>query len=301
MNMQILENPIPILFVYGTLLLSLLFLFPVCGCSKLSNRSFPFWLISFVLSLTGGWRYGIIEIQAILSVILMGLSSYYAGKETISRFLRSLLKGIIIFLTAVFFLHWIPGFSHPVLFSNVIISQSARPFSLYLHYDKAAAGLLLLAFQPYLLYPSSGWMNLVKKILPVTLITIFLVILFSIMLNFVAWNPKLPPFFLYWALPNLFFACLPEEAFFRGFIQNGLTQFLEGKKWGLAISLLIPSILFGAGHLAGGLPYAVLSAIAGLGYGWSYHRTKCIAASILTHFLLNTVHFLFFTYPCLNN
>ena len=37
----------------------------------------------------------------------------------------------------------------------------------------------------------------------------------------------------------------------------------------------------------------------GLGYGWVYLRTERIEASILTHFLLNCIHFVFFTYPAL--
>jgi len=43
----------------------------------------------------------------------------------------------------------------------------------------------------------------------------------------------------------------------------------------------------------------VLSTVAGLGYGWVYQRTGRIEASILTHFALNLVHFLLFTYPAL--
>jgi len=39
--------------------------------------------------------------------------------------------------------------------------------------------------------------------------------------------------------------------------------------------------------------------VAGIGYGWAYRRTGRIEASILTHFSLNSLHFLLFTYPAL--
>ncbi|MCI5120133.1 MAG: CPBP family intramembrane metalloprotease [Candidatus Electrothrix sp. AUS4] len=52
-------------------------------------------------------------------------------------------------------------------------------------------------------------------------------------------------------------------------------------------------------HYAGGVTYIVLATVAGLGYGWTYLRTEQLEASILTHFLLNCIHFVFFTYPAL--
>jgi hypothetical protein len=46
-----------------------------------------------------------------------------------------------------------------------------------------------------------------------------------------------------------------------------------------------------------GTSYALVATIAGFGYGWIFHLTKRIEASILAHYLLNAIHVLFFTYP----
>ena len=43
---------------------------------------------------------------------------------------------------------------------------------------------------------------------------------------------------------------------------------------------------------------AVASA-AGLGYGWIYASTRSIGAAVAVHAGLNTIHFLFFSYPAL--
>jgi uncharacterized protein len=43
----------------------------------------------------------------------------------------------------------------------------------------------------------------------------------------------------------------------------------------------------------------LLSSVAGMGYGWIYASTRSLAMSTLAHTGLNTVHFLFFTYPAL--
>ena len=63
--------------------------------------------------------------------------------------------------------------------------------------------------------------------------------------------------------------------------------------------LSVAAGLFGLVHAGGGPTYVVLATLAGVGYGWVFLRTGRIEASILTHFALNAVHFLGFTYPAL--
>ncbi|WP_419656688.1 putative CAAX protease family protein [Desulfosarcina variabilis str. Montpellier] len=50
---------------------------------------------------------------------------------------------------------------------------------------------------------------------------------------------------------------------------------------------------------AADLKYVILATAAGWGYGIIFQRTGSIDASIMTHFGLNTTHFIFFTYPAL--
>jgi hypothetical protein len=74
------------------------------------------------------------------------------------------------------------------------------------------------------------------------------------------------------------------------FIRNKLTQ--------LTVQF-VSALLFGAVHLAGGLPYTLLATVAGAGYAYCYHLTKRIEAPIVLHIALNAVHFVGFTYPAL--
>ena len=62
---------------------------------------------------------------------------------------------------------------------------------------------------------------------------------------------------------------------------------------------MIVSILFGLMHYMGGIKYIFLATIAGIGYGWIYNKTQYIESAIASHFCLNLVHFIFFTYPLL--
>ncbi|MCW8354408.1 CPBP family intramembrane metalloprotease [Marinomonas pontica] len=59
------------------------------------------------------------------------------------------------------------------------------------------------------------------------------------------------------------------------------------------------AMLFGIAHMGGGVEYAIVASVAGLGYGGVYYLTKRIEYAILCHFILNGLHFLFFTYPML--
>lgn len=93
--------------------------------------------------------------------------------------------------------------------------------------------------------------------------------------------------------------CVAEEGFFRGFVQKNLAMAFKNFKAGNLIAVIISALLFGFAHYAGGIAYSIWSTIAGLGYGWIYHKTNQIESSILTHFGLNVIHFLLFTYPAI--
>ena len=96
---------------------------------------------------------------------------------------------------------------------------------------------------------------------------------------------------------NLLFVCMAEEALFRGFVQKKLMAVWSKYSWGVWLAVGTASLLFGAAHYAGGDALVLTATFAGMGYGWLYYRTDSIEASIVAHFLLNLLHFFFFTYP----
>lgn len=99
-------------------------------------------------------------------------------------------------------------------------------------------------------------------------------------------------------MSNLFFCCVAEEGFSRGFLQHSLSQI--NSCYPSIIAIAVASFFFGLAHYQGGIYYILLATIAGIFYGWVYHVTKRIEASIITHFLLNLTHLLLFTYPALS-
>lgn len=82
---------------------------------------------------------------------------------------------------------------------------------------------------------------------------------------------------------------LPEELFFRGWMQN-----LLERRMGRVASLLVTACLFGLAHFNKRTPffnwrYVVLAAIAGIFYGRAWRADRRVAASTITHATVDTV------------
>ena len=198
-------------------------------------------------------------------------------------------------------MHRLPGFHNYVWLDRVVLSKGAVPFTLYVNFDKTLVGIFILGFchQP-LLRHAKQWAEAARRAMVIVPVHIALVAAGAAAIGYLTWQPKWDGSdFLRWSLVNLFFVCLSEEAFFRGFIQRELSTALRRTRSGTAIAVGVSAGLFGLAHFGGGVSYMVLAAAAGLGYAIVYERTRSIEMSMLAHFALNTVHFLLFTYPAL--
>jgi uncharacterized protein len=88
---------------------------------------------------------------------------------------------------------------------------------------------------------------------------------------------------------TFFFIAVPEELFFRGWMQNLLERRM-GRVWGLAVT----AILFGLSHFNKRAAhfnwrYVLLAAIAGVFYGCAWRQQRRVGASAVTHALVDTV------------
>jgi hypothetical protein len=92
---------------------------------------------------------------------------------------------------------------------------------------------------------------------------------------------------------TFFFIAVPEELFFRGWMQN-LLERRVGRGWALAGT----AVVFGLSHFnkrAGSFyghfngKYVLLAAIAGVFYGRAWRQERRVGASAVTHTLVDTV------------
>src|SRR6185437_16223995 len=97
-----------------------------------------------------------------------------------------------------------------------------------------------------------------------------------------------------WRLPvavlfTFFFIAVPEELFFRGWMQN-LLERRVGRGW----ALVVTAVVFGLSHFNKravhfNWRYVVLAAIAGVFYGRAWREERRVGASAVTHTLVDTV------------
>jgi uncharacterized protein len=103
------------------------------------------------------------------------------------------------------------------------------------------------------------------------------------------WLRQLPSAFLF----TFFFIAIPEELFFRGWLQN-----LLERRIGRYPALFATAILFGLSHfnkraVLFNWRYVLMAAIAGIFYGRAWRQQRRVAASAITHASVDTIWSLF--------
>jgi membrane protease YdiL (CAAX protease family) len=107
-------------------------------------------------------------------------------------------------------------------------------------------------------------------------------------LHFHAELPSLSRAVMAW-LFTFFFIAVPEELFFRGWVQN-LLERRVGRQW----ALVVTAILFGLSHfnkraLHFNWRYVLLAAIAGIFYGRAWRQERRVGASAVAHATVDTL------------
>lgn len=266
---------------------------------KLSFIKVPLWCLSCLAAVIAGFIEGILNAQGI--IVIAAYSGLLFGSLTLRLvWLRRVAVCMFGAVSLVLAMHLLPGFHNYAVVLEQTISIDAIPFSLYANFDKGLVGLFVLVYF-FRGQASADYFQVLQK--PITVLLIFfltpcLVLGLAMFLGLIQIDVKVPVFWLYFLSINLFFTCVAEEAFFRGFLQQELSKVLHGKSY-LFIVPIISALLFGIAHIGGGFEYAFVASAAGLGYGILFHITKRIEWSILCHFVLNFLHFFLFTFPML--
>ncbi len=95
----------------------------------------------------------------------------------------------------------------------------------------------------------------------------------------------LPPLWGFTFLTQIFAVALPEEFFYRGFLQSSLQQ-----KWPARFAIIITNIFFALGHFVGNLdPTRLLTFFPGLIFSWLVWRYRSLVSAILFHAVFNMV------------
>ncbi|BDH45423.1 CAAX amino protease [Salmonella enterica subsp. enterica serovar Choleraesuis] len=230
-------------------------------------------------------------VVVIISFVLAAVSSRRYPQFTRGLVLELLLVALAVALTV----HLVPGFTNLKVLNGVHVGPHSLPFSMYYNFDKALVPFVLLLALPGLFVHKAGrtrpfwhW-GLLAAAIPGLL-------LLAVALGGLRFEPHLPAWLGKFALANLFFVCLAEEALFRGYLQRRLMHFLSPGQ-----ALAASAVIFGLLHCAGGPLLVIFAGLAGVIYGLAWLWSGRLWVAVLFHFALNCVHLLLFTYPALQH
>jgi CAAX protease family protein len=282
----------PVLYAYIFLGLSFIALW-------LSKKS-KLWLNLFYISATCGLLLGNITYAGAIFLFFFSWLVWAFYNRQLEKEAKLVAGWLIFFISMALFAHKIPGFNNTLFFKEVRFSDNTIPYNMYLNFDKPVVGLFILAFGLPLIDNFKDFFTMFFKtaflyVFP----AIAVLILLSYLLGFIEYDYKVPDRALVYVLSNLLFTCTAEEAFFRGFCQKNLQNYLAEKKKNELFAVTVVAALFSICHYVGGWKYMLLSFVAGTFYGVAYFKTKRIEASIMVHFGANAVHFFYFSYPAL--
>ncbi|WP_275553401.1 CPBP family intramembrane glutamic endopeptidase [Mixta sp. Marseille-Q2659] len=267
-------------YLLAAALLSLLFFRPAAK---------PLLLVALALAL---WQQTLLWpgllLLAVLALAAL-MRSHYAHHARLMPLLEAVLVAGAVALT----LHLAPGFHNLPIVIKEQAGPLSAPFTFYYNLDKALVPFILLACLPTLVQaPASPPRS--KLAWPALIAAIPALLLLATLAGGLRIEPHAPAWLGEFMLANLFFVSLAEEALFRAWLQQRLSQWL-GRWPGLAIAAL----LFGLAHFAGGPLLIFFATLAGLVYGLAWQWSGRLWVATLIHFAFNLTHLLLFTYPVL--
>lgn len=265
--------------------------------ASLATLSFNRYLAYCLLSLASfiGWREKVLELPALIFIAIVVIGgALVALKRYDSYQPRYWLEGLCVAIAVALVLHLLPGFNNPKVLDAITAGPQSMPFSMYFNFDKALVPFVLLtAVSTLFVTKPASKAGAVRW--GILVLSVPALLLLAVALSGLSVETHAPSWFAQFALANVFFVSLAEEALFRGYLQQRLAQICHP-----IAALLIASVIFGLMHYAGGVLLIIFATLAGVIYGLAWMWSGRLWVATLFHFGFNCVHVLFFTYPVVN-
>lgn len=252
------------------------------------RRDPKIWISLFGISLLLGLIAG--NIQWIGLFIILGwafLWNIYIKQQLPS--LHLVFFAFLVLLSYGFVFHLFPGY-HPLVFSPKFI----------LSFEKPLIGLFPLALLVPLAKNVKDWQKVLRGFL-IGCLGIAILATLAVVSRAIHFQFKLPSFAAVRFLSNFVLVAIPEEGFYRGFVQRELCKYFQNTKKGNILALILTSLIFTLAHVFWSGNSAILGFVflGSLLYGGVYLISGKIESAILTHFLLNFIHMTCFSYHAL--
>ncbi len=269
-------------------------IFPAAFC--IINKFFCYKKILLIASLI---YFSYVVCVGILPIYLIGLTGVFYGMVKLSYSKNNLILDKIVIIASLTFYfclqsHLFPWVNNVLVAKNILIGKKGIPWNLYVNHDKALVFFIIL-FVKY--NQSKDYKINYKYCAAAMILGVMSIIFLSLSAGFIRYDFKIDPILWPWALNNLLMVCVPEEIFFRLFLYEMFIKINILNKYGNWLALFVSSLLFGMFHYSGGIIYVLLAFCAGILYCLLYIYSGKIQISMLGHFILNLIHFIFFSYP----
>ncbi len=272
-------------------------LFSVCCLWLFEKRHFA--LMSITIAIICGCITNVIDLIALVITAGYFLANYLFYQRQVGHIISAILAIIIFVVAWMLSSHWIGGFTSWQIIFGEVLSPDAEKFSLFLNIDKVIAGVGIMVFGFIPLKRSVQIRHMIVAMLPSSILCISLISGAAVVLKVVNFDPKFPDLWITWILISLLVHSFAEETIFRYFLQGGVQNVLSTYKYTPIISVIVSSMAFTFYHAPQPTNFLISVFIASLFFGYVFHKTKRVESSIILHFMVNFVHFFFFTYPSL--
>jgi uncharacterized protein len=261
-------------------ILSVFILLGISTFTLFIHKRWWFWGPILVAAIACAYLSDIMTAWGFLTIGIMW-GSYFVLASPIDGWKRGLVAMIAVLFSGLLFFYYMPGFTSQILYATLGLFHFGKPF----------AGFFILVFLLKLASNRKEFFNAYVKSLPLIIGGLLLLLGAAYLTKYVHYEPHLPSNFWLWAFRNLFFVCIPEEAFFRGFLQNEIRNAMP-QKMGAVTSIVLSSLCFVVIHLQISLSGTFLCMIfvAGIIFGLVYYLTDSIESAILIHFFTNLLH-----------
>ena len=273
-------------------------LFSVCSLWVFEKKRFA--IMAIATSIICAVLTSVISPKALFIITIYFAANYLFFKVQVRPFSKAMLGIMIFVISWLLASHMVSGFISWQIVNEEQISVDGEKYSLYLNIDKVIAGLGITIFALVPLRRAIHIRNMIVKMLPSTILAVSIVAFAGMVMKVVSFDPKFPDLWITWIVISLLVHCVAEEALFRLFLQGGIQNILSTYKYAPVISILISSAAYTAYMFPESTNFLAAIFVGNLFFGYVYYKTQRVEASILLHFIINLIHFFFFTYPSLS-
>jgi len=255
------------------------------------TTTFVIWLVAGVCAILGLLP----PVHVLCAALLIGLLFMYDTAQ--ATYLKAP-AWIGVFVAGIFMALYRPeGFSYWNSISVEQLHDNGKPYQQFVNLGKFFGALIIFCWVMIGSIKSDVRRAMFRRNLGIIFAFALSVLLLATLILDLNLTPKISDLMLLFLLINLVVTCFSEEAFYRLVVQKPSERAFSTVWISRLFGVAVVSTFFALTHFSGDPYILAVMIIAGVFYAVVYALTRSVSAAILTHFLVNALHFIFLPYP----